>query len=193
MEELINSKAKLKEWLNYEKNKYNPHICFFLEMTDNDILYKFIWILRHYEYHLNTRHKLLSVIWKIRFYKYCNKYGLQIGPNCCGKGFHIMHLGSILINKNVKIGSDCSIHINTALVANGVDSCSPHLGNNVVIGVNSVICGDVHLGDNSVVGASSFVNKSFPDGNVTVAGVPATIISLNTSAAWNKKNINYTL
>jgi len=50
------------------------------------------------------------------------------------------------------------------------------IGNFCWIGDNVFIREGVILGDNVVVGANSVVTKSFPD-NVTIAGVPAKIIS----------------
>ena len=49
------------------------------------------------------------------------------------------------------------------------------IGNNVFIGINSIILAGVNVGDNVVIGAGSIVNKDIPD-NVVVAGIPAKII-----------------
>ncbi len=49
------------------------------------------------------------------------------------------------------------------------------IGNNVFIGINSIILPGVTIGNNVVIGAGSIVNKDIPD-NVVVAGVPAKII-----------------
>lgn len=50
------------------------------------------------------------------------------------------------------------------------------IGKNCWIGMNSVILPGVELGDHTVVGAGLVVTKSFPEGNVIVAGNPAKII-----------------
>jgi acetyltransferase-like isoleucine patch superfamily enzyme len=49
------------------------------------------------------------------------------------------------------------------------------LGNDVFIGVNSVVLGNVTIGDNSIIGAGSIVTRDVP-ANVVVAGNPARII-----------------
>lgn len=49
------------------------------------------------------------------------------------------------------------------------------IGNNVFIGINSIILPNVKIGNNVVIGAGSIVNKDIPD-NVVVAGIPAKII-----------------
>ena len=50
------------------------------------------------------------------------------------------------------------------------------IGNNVFIGINSIILPNVNIGDNVVIGAGSIITKDVPN-NVTVAGVPAKVIS----------------
>ncbi len=49
------------------------------------------------------------------------------------------------------------------------------IGNNVFIGINSIILKGVTIGNNVVIGAGSIVNKDIPD-NVVAAGVPARIL-----------------
>ena len=74
-----------------------------------------------------------------------NKYALHIPINTCGKGLKIMHIGPILINGRVKIGENCSLHINTALVAGGTSDEVPCLGNGIVVGVGAVVLGGVRI------------------------------------------------
>lgn len=50
------------------------------------------------------------------------------------------------------------------------------IGKNCWIGMNSIILPGVILGDRTIVGAGSVVTKSFPEGNVIIAGNPAKII-----------------
>jgi acetyltransferase-like isoleucine patch superfamily enzyme len=49
------------------------------------------------------------------------------------------------------------------------------IGNNVFIGVNSIIMPGVKIEDNTIIAAGSVVTKSIPKGKI-VAGVPAIII-----------------
>lgn len=49
------------------------------------------------------------------------------------------------------------------------------IGNNVMIGGNSIILCNVHVGNNVVIAAGSVITKDVPD-NVIVAGNPARVI-----------------
>lgn len=50
------------------------------------------------------------------------------------------------------------------------------IGDNCWIGMNSVILPGVKLGKNTIVGAGAIVTKSYPQGNIILAGNPAKII-----------------
>ena len=50
------------------------------------------------------------------------------------------------------------------------------IGENCWLGAGVVVLPKVKLGPNTIVGANSVVTKSFPDGNVIIAGAPARII-----------------
>jgi len=59
------------------------------------------------------------------------------------------------------------------------------IGNNVHIGINSIIMPGVEVGDNVVIGVNSVVTKSIPS-NTIAAGVPAKII--NSIQGYYEKN-----
>lgn len=52
----------------------------------------------------------------------------------------------------------------------------PTIGNNVTIFPGARVVGNIHVGDNVVIGANSVVVKDVPDNSI-VAGVPARVIS----------------
>ncbi|WP_309249425.1 hypothetical protein [Clostridium estertheticum] len=54
-----------------------------------------------------------------------------------------------------------------------------HIGNNVWISCNVVVCGGVHIGNNSVIGAGSVVTKDIPD-NCLAYGNPCKPIRIIT-------------
>ena len=192
---MIKSVEDLKEYLDYEYKKYFKHenkfkvwICTKLELGEKYIIWKFQKNLRRLEYSINNKQLASSFFRKLILSRLSNKYGLHILPNTFDIGLKIMHLGSILVNENVKVGKNCSIHINTALVAGGTSSEAPLLGDNIVIGIGAILIGGIKIGNNCAIGAGAVVNKSFDDNN-TIAGVPAKIISNKGSDSWkNREN-----
>ena len=140
--------------------------------------------LRRTEYYFNTGKKIRYNLSKILLNWKSNKYGLHIGLNVFDRGLHIMHLGPILTNGRVRVGKDCAIHINTALVAQGVVGDTPVLGDNIVIGVGATILGGVTIAEGIAIGANALVNKSFNEPDIAIAGVPAKKISDNGRKNW---------
>lgn len=55
------------------------------------------------------------------------------------------------------------------------ESLPTNIGNNVFIGMNSIILMGSHIGNNVIIGAGSLVKGNIPD-NVVVAGSPARIV-----------------
>jgi acetyltransferase-like isoleucine patch superfamily enzyme len=53
-----------------------------------------------------------------------------------------------------------------------------HLGEKCWIGMNAVILPGVVLGPGTVVGAGAVVTKSFPEGHVVLAGIPAKAVKI---------------
>ena len=47
------------------------------------------------------------------------------------------------------------------------------IGDSCFIGMNSILMPGVELGERTIVGAGSVVTKSFPEGNIVIAGNPA--------------------
>ena len=191
---MIHSKKDLKECLSYEYKKYFKNkkriivwVLSKLKLGEKYIIWDFQKKLRKLEYHINLKHKIRHIIYKLKVSRLSNKYGLHISPNCFEKGLRIMHLGYIYVNEKAKIGQDCSIHVNTYIVAGGYTNDAPTLGNRIIIGVWSIIIGGIRIGDNCAIGAGAVITKSFGE-NVTIAGVPAKVISNNNSDSW--RNIN---
>lgn len=185
---MIENRKELKEWLRYESSKYKQNgIKYYLKLlsgSENAVLWNFQKRLRITEYHKNTRHRLRYFISKIILRRKQNKYMLNIAPNVFGKGLKIMHLGPILTNGEVRVGENCSVHINTSFVAGGRNDGVPQIGSDCVIGVGAVILGAITIADGIAIGANAVVNKSFTEPDIAIAGVPARKISNNGKKSW---------
>lgn len=193
VEDRINTKRDLKEWLSYERNKYgikNGVGGMIREMTsfsESGILSRHQVLLRKTEYHMNNGHKILSQLYRLKLRRMQNHYGIHIHPNTCGRGLRLMHLGPILMNGRVTVGRDCCFHVNTAVVAGGTNDDVPCLGNDITVGIGAVILGGIKIASYVAIGANALVNKDFTEENIAVAGVPAKKISNNGTTEWNKK------
>lgn len=185
---MIRSKKELKDILQYELSKYGKKSFLYrFIMTEDTILKRHITLLRKTEYYTNTNKKIRAIFYKMRLLKLQNQYALHIPINTCEKGLKIMHVGPVLINDKAKLGQNCSIHINTAIVASGRDGNAPEIGDGCVIGVGAVILGGIRIAKNVAIGANAVVNKDVLEENIAVAGVPAKKISNNGRTTWNKK------
>ena len=130
--------------------------------------------MRKTEFYTNTNKKMKAFFYKLMLRRLQNKYLIKIPLNVFDKGLHLIHLGSRLVNGNAQVGKDCVMHINTAIVADGIGRGKvPKLSDGIVLGVGCVVLGDICLGKNIAVGANAVVNKTFEEGNITIAGIPA--------------------
>ena len=188
VENRINSKDDLREWITYERKKYRGGVLReIIPISEADILRKHQVILRKTEYYMNTGHKLMACIYKVRLNRIQNRYALHIPTNTCGKGLKIMHVGPVLINGNATVGKDCVFHINTALVSGGTNDGVPYLEDGVIVGIGAVLMGNIQVRRNVAIGANAVVNKSVDEENIAVAGVPAKKVSNGGRLNWNKK------
>lgn len=141
-------------------------------------LNKFLYYLRKQEYFVNTANGnklkgLLGLYYERKKNRLGMRLGIEISPNCFGKGLQIFHGGNIVINSDVRCGENCLLHGCNCIGNNGKTNDAPKLGDNVDIGFGAVIIGNVTIGNNVVIGANAVVNKSINEDNVTYAGVPA--------------------
>ena len=183
---MIRSKKDLMEYIKVDNN----WLC--LEGIKNRIivsvvkypsksLKKFLYYLRKQEYYINTANGsklkgLLNLYFERKKNKLGLKLGIEIGPNCFGKGLNLYHGGSIVINPSVRAGENCSLHGANCIGNNGLSKDVPHLGNNVDIGYGAILIGGITIADDIKIGANAVVNRSFTEPGVTIAGVPARVV-----------------
>lgn len=97
-----------------------------------------------------------------------------------GEGFKIAHPIGLIISGGTVIGNNCDVRQNTTFGGNfrRTDETGrqhPVMGDNVSVGVGSVVIGPVEIGNNVIIGANSVVTRNVPD-DVIVAGNPAVVV-----------------
>lgn len=145
------------------------------------VIYGFQKKLRKLEYYTNVKkgpvYKLYTLFLAVRFRKLSAKLGFSIPINVCGPGLNIAHIGTIVINKNSKIGENCRIHacVNIGSQAGFFDR-APEIGDNCYIGPGTKIYGKIKIANGTAMGANAVVNKSCEEQDCVLAGVPAKVI-----------------
>lgn len=121
---------------------------------------KFLRTLRITEY-LNFKKEKnllwlpLYLLYKHKYQKISLKCGYEIPLNSLGYGCRIGHRCGIIINGATKIGNYCCLYRSTF-----ADGHHKHIGNNVFIGTNVVVCKETNIADGCSISAMTFVNKS---------------------------------
>jgi len=176
---MIRSKIEYRNYLKQDKEALGA-------AGIKDYIFHDIWRfqrkLRRAEYwHNCSKGKLSEFISYIcRFMaKNCGRtLGFSIPLNTFGPGLSIAHAGTIVINSHSRIGKNCRLHVCTVMGASTSNSNeAPTIGDNCYIAPGVKIYGAVVIGDNTGIGANAVVNKSFLDGNQSIAGMPAKKIS----------------
>jgi serine O-acetyltransferase len=150
-----------------------------------DFLFHDIWRfqrrLRKAEYWSNSNvlgSRFIAFLYRRIAYKTGRDLGFSIPINTVGAGLSIAHVGTIVINSKCKIGENCRIHVCVNIGASASNSSqAPLIGNDCYIAPGAKIYGGIVIADNTGVGANSVVNKSFLEGGITIAGIPAKKIS----------------
>ena len=187
--ERIDSWKAYKEYIEADTKYGKPagikqKIVFCFSQNPLHVIHKYMTYLRKEEYYINTAHGnkikgCLGIYYEKKKNRLGNCLGIEISPNCFGKGLTIFHPGSVIVNANAEIGENCKLHGSNCIGNNGLSEKVPRIGNNVDVGFGAVIIGDVYIADNTIIGANSVVNKSIPVSGCTVAGVPAKVIKTN--------------
>jgi len=134
--------------------------------------------------HLGTRNRLyywLGIPYRIAYTIVVEwilgveiQWRARIGKNC-----RLHHGQALVVHGGTVLGDNCSLRhsttIGTKVLANGENSASPKIGNNVDIGSNVCIIGAITIGSNVNIGSGSVVVKDVSN-DVTVVGNPARIL-----------------
>jgi serine O-acetyltransferase len=178
---MINSKADLKAYCEADGESLQVSGNALARLTNE--IYVFQMRMRKLEYAINCgRNPIKTLYRKILFRKLSVKLGFSISPNTFGPGLSIAHRGTIVVNGGARIGANCRIHVGVNIGTEaGKSAAAPAIGDNCYIGPGAKLFGEINIGSNTVIGANAVVNKSFPEGNQTLGGIPASVISSKSS------------
>lgn len=183
----IEMDAELRELLEIEKKVYfkdkTVNFDYKFRKSLNYEIYKFVLLLRKYEYCCTKRDQSKNLIIN-KFWVACvkvydrlkNKQGMKLGieitPGFTGKGLRICHQNVII---NGHVGEFCTFHGNNVIgnKRTGDATAVPVIGNHVDIGVGAMVIGNVEIADNCIIGAGTVVTKSFTIPGTVIAGIPA--------------------
>ena len=174
---MIKSYSDYKRYLEADRvalGKMHQHG--FIDWLMDDI-WTYERLLRKVEYYNNC----VTNIWGrgikkflyFRLHKMAIRLSFSIPINVFGEGLSISHYGPIVVNTKARVGRNCRIHVGVNIGEGGPDRLAPQIGDNCYLGPGAKLFGGIILGDNVKVGANAVVNKSFPEGNCTLVGVPA--------------------
>jgi serine O-acetyltransferase len=99
-----------------------------------------------------------------------------------GRGIFMDHATGVVVGETAVVGDNVSILQGVTLGGTGKseEDRHPKIGNGVLIGAGAIVLGNIRVGECARVAAGSVVVKEVPP-HVTVAGVPAKIVSGKTS------------
>lgn len=87
------------------------------------------------------------------------------GNSKIGKGLWLPHPSNIIVVYTAEIGEYCTIYQNSTVAINGfqpIEVGFPKIGDQVMLGTNSVILGDITIGSNVLIGAGTVITRSIP-------------------------------
>lgn len=183
---MIRNKQDLKDYLQRDSTRFGFQYMGGVRNTfsnllanpasDNRIVWKYIYTLRHCEYYINVpKHN----VFQKAAYMVCKLYylrrlrhlgyitGFQIPPNTCGPGLTIFHYGTIIVG-NATLGENCTLFPGVLIGKKTSTGRSANIGNNVYICSGTKIIGDITIGDNVTIGQNCVIVKDIPSDSVVV-------------------------
>ncbi|WP_317855613.1 serine O-acetyltransferase EpsC [Chakrabartyella piscis] len=149
-----------------------------IKSTAEVLLYPTFWaVLNHRIAHNLYLKKCFFVARLIsQLSRWCT--GIEIHPGATiGSGFFIDHGMGVVIGETAEIGNNVMLYHGVTLGGTGKDKDKRHptLGDNVMIGAETIVLGAINIGSNVMIGAGSVVTQDIPD-NVTAVGSPVMIV-----------------
>ena len=135
--------------------------------------------------HAIVLHRVNHLLWKAgipvlpRFFSQIARWltGIEIHPAAkIGPGLVIDHGMGVVIGETAEIGKKCLLYQNVTLGGTGKEKGKRHptLRDNVIVGAGAKVLGAITIGNNVIIGANSVILKPVPD-NAICVGVPGRI------------------
>lgn len=185
----INNKKELRSVLNYERKRWNLHpINSWLGWMKMELFlmihpggpYLYMYCLRNLEYYNQRagKYNLRRLYYAYKLRVLSLRTGIELSPGVAELGVKVNH-GKCIISKYAKIGKDSVIvgFVTIGGIGGKRDNGAAIIGKRVFISSGVRIIGPVHIADDVVIGANAVVVKDITEPGITVAGVPAKIIS----------------
>ena len=99
--------------------------------------------------------------------------GIEIHPGAkIGRRFFVDHGMGVVIGETAVIGDDVLIYHGVTLGGKEYTRAKRHptIGNNVMIGAESIVLGNITVGDNVQIGAGSVVTKDVAPNSIVIGG-----------------------
>lgn len=125
------------------------------------------------------RHQV-PVLPKLIYYLQYLLFNCSVPASCIiGGGTKFGYGGmAVIVHARAKVGKNCIIGSCVTIGGKSGWYEVPEIGDNVEISSGTKILGPIRIGNNVIIGANSVVTKDVPD-NCVVAGAPARIIARN--------------
>lgn len=190
---MIKSHRQMKDWLRVEAEKLNVRHFWLQYLTGSEfaMIYSYMWILRHLEWHLycvksiGGGKKLLHFLPYGLFYvlhrRWRIKTQIHLGPQDAGRGFHLVHLGFFRSYGIAEFGENCTVLPMTLFGKRHPsvpDLKQIKVGDNCYFGTGVTVLAPCRIGNNVTVAAGAVVTMPEIPDNAVVAGVPARIVKI---------------
>ncbi len=183
---MIKTKRDLKYYLEEDRKAFGKERKWkFKSVFFPDDNFRFMKLLRHWEYHYNTHHKIRTLFYAFRCGRLGRKIRVSLPPNVAGPGFHLTH-GNFIANEKAKVGAHCKVFDGVTIGGTGRydKNFAPQIGDRVVLCSGAKVNGNIRILDDVVVGANAVVTHDILEKGITVAGIPAKKISEQNSAPY---------
>lgn len=181
---MIKTKEDLNYYLKEDLKRYpTPPRGFVgnILQTEKYIIWRQIKNLRKLEYYMNTQtniiRKVLYYFQMVKYYRMMRKTEIYIYPNVFGPGLYVPHLGRILTPKcnNLQAGSGCTLRPGLLVAMNFGTGNRQYrkmvFGNNVEFSEGcKILC--KKIGNNVIIGPNSVVTRNVPDNTTVFAPLP---------------------